>query len=246
MQQVKNSLDIKQLGTILSFWAHPDDETFSCAGIMAAAVQNGQRVVCVTATRGEEGVRDPSRWPPQSLAKIRTLELEKALKILGVTEHFFLPYRDGACDKVPLEEGIEKVLEFVYDCQPQTILTFGPEGMTGHTDHQTVSKWVEGAIRRLDKPPRVFHAVELREHYEKFMKEADKKYNIYFNIDKPPIRNSKQCDICFNCTDEICAKKCAALAAQVSQTEEMIKSTSQKTLHEMFRCECFVEAGKQH
>jgi len=31
--------DIKMLGTILSVWAHPDDETFSCAGIMAQAIK---------------------------------------------------------------------------------------------------------------------------------------------------------------------------------------------------------------
>src|SRR4249919_2707816 len=51
-------------GTILSVWAHPDDETYLAAGLMAAAVQAGQRVVCVTATRGELGSTDPDRWPP--------------------------------------------------------------------------------------------------------------------------------------------------------------------------------------
>jgi LmbE family N-acetylglucosaminyl deacetylase len=37
-------------GTILSIWAHPDDETYLAGGVMAAASANGQRVVCVTAT----------------------------------------------------------------------------------------------------------------------------------------------------------------------------------------------------
>ena len=52
------------LGTILSVWAHPDDETYLCAGLMARAVRSGARVVCVTATRGELGSSDPERWPP--------------------------------------------------------------------------------------------------------------------------------------------------------------------------------------
>ena len=41
------------LGTVLSVWAHPDDESYCCAGLMADAVAHGQRVTCVTATRGE-------------------------------------------------------------------------------------------------------------------------------------------------------------------------------------------------
>jgi hypothetical protein len=43
------------LGTVLGIWAHPDDEAFLSAGLMAAARDVGQRVVCVTATLGEHG-----------------------------------------------------------------------------------------------------------------------------------------------------------------------------------------------
>ena len=47
---------------------------------MAAAVRAGQRVVCVTATRGELGSTDPDRWPPgEVLAAVRTAELDAAL-----------------------------------------------------------------------------------------------------------------------------------------------------------------------
>jgi len=45
--------DAAQLGTVLGIWAHPDDEAFLSAGLMAAARDAGQRVVCVTATLGE-------------------------------------------------------------------------------------------------------------------------------------------------------------------------------------------------
>src|SRR5688572_4360145 len=67
-------------GTVLSVWAHPDDETYLAGAIMADAVRGGSRVVCVTATRGELGSSDPERWPPGApLAELRTWELEKAL-----------------------------------------------------------------------------------------------------------------------------------------------------------------------
>ena len=47
--------NVAELGTILGIWAHPDDEAYLSAGLMALARDNGQRVVCVTATRGELG-----------------------------------------------------------------------------------------------------------------------------------------------------------------------------------------------
>ncbi len=57
MKQLLTQSDVAQLGTILGIWAHPDDETWSSAGLMAMAADNGQRVVCVTATYGENGVQ---------------------------------------------------------------------------------------------------------------------------------------------------------------------------------------------
>ena len=49
------TIPVSELGTLLGVWAHPDDETYLVAGLMAQAVRDGHRVVCVTATRGEEG-----------------------------------------------------------------------------------------------------------------------------------------------------------------------------------------------
>src|SRR5207237_1041407 len=86
------------LGTVLSVWAHPDDETYVCGGLMAAAVRQGNRVVCVTATRGELGSTDEQRWPPgPALAEVRTKELAESLAELGVSEHVWLDYPDGRC-----------------------------------------------------------------------------------------------------------------------------------------------------
>ena len=37
-------LDADRLGTVLSIWAHPDDETYLAGGVMASCVAAGQRV----------------------------------------------------------------------------------------------------------------------------------------------------------------------------------------------------------
>src|SRR5881396_2187633 len=79
-----------RLGTLLLVWAHSDDDIYTSAGVMAAAAASGDRVVDVTATRGEGGSMDEERWPPESMGEVRTRELLRSLEFLGVAEHHFL------------------------------------------------------------------------------------------------------------------------------------------------------------
>lgn len=139
---------IGELGTILGVWAHPDDEAYLSGGLMATARDFGSRVVCVTATRGELGTSDPGRWPPDRLAARRTTELARCLEVLGVTEHHWLGYRDGECAAVPVSDPVARLCEVIDEVRPDTVLTFGPDGHTGHPDHQAVSAWATTAFAR--------------------------------------------------------------------------------------------------
>src|SRR3546814_13199435 len=77
---------VAALGTILSIWAHPDDETYLAGATMAAARALGQRVVCASATAGEHGTDDPLGWPPERLGAVRRWEAAAAMAVLGVHE----------------------------------------------------------------------------------------------------------------------------------------------------------------
>src|SRR5262245_61617532 len=90
--------DVVHLGTILQIWAHPDDESYLAAGLSVRAVDNGQRVVCITATHGEAG-GDPA-VAPELVAATRDLELADALAALRVREHVQFDYPDGGCAAV--------------------------------------------------------------------------------------------------------------------------------------------------
>src|SRR5213079_1319486 len=118
------------LGTVLLVWAHPDDDIYTSAGIMAASAAEGDRVVDVTATRGEGGSMDEERWPSATMGEVREKELLRGLEILGVTEHEFLEMQDIDMDTPLPEEGSARVVQIVRDIQPQTVLSFGPDGMT--------------------------------------------------------------------------------------------------------------------
>ena len=133
------------LGTILAVWAHPDDESFVAGGLLAAAADAGSRVVCLTATRGELGTADPTRWSDTRLARTRTRELAAARAVLGIDEHRWLPFRDGECDRVSPGRGMVAVARIIEEVRPDTIVTFGPDGVTGHPDHRAVSAWTSHA-----------------------------------------------------------------------------------------------------
>jgi LmbE family N-acetylglucosaminyl deacetylase len=139
---------VDELGTVLGVWAHPDDEAYLSAGIMALAVEGGARVVCVTATKGESGSPDPERWPPAAMADIRERELNECLAVLGVEEHRWLGYVDGTCDRVDVDHAATDIVAIIDEVQPDTVLTFGPDGFTDHGDHRAVSVWVTEAHRR--------------------------------------------------------------------------------------------------
>ncbi len=225
MKSITTVQDIATLGTIMGIWAHPDDETYSSGGIMAAAIQNGQKVVFITATKGEAGVQDESRWPADKLAGIREEELNVVRKILGVDNHHWLDYSDGCCVDVDLSSAVDKITKLINDYSPDTILTFGPDGMTGHLDHKTVSEWAGLANKRALKSATIYHAIQTEEQY-KSMLVADKELNVFFNIDQPQIYKDTDCDICFCLKDELYDIKINALRAMPSQTETMLKKFS--------------------
>src|SRR5262245_58558118 len=153
--------DVSELGTVLGVWAHPDDDIYLTAGLMAAAVDAGRRVAVVTATRGEGGSMDEERWPPETMGEVRTKELLRSLEVLGVKEHRFL---EGSID-VDMETGLDpstadQVRDVMAQVDPDTVVTFGPEGMTGHVAHQDISRMTGEAFDEVAKSgARLFHAV---------------------------------------------------------------------------------------
>ena len=134
--------------TLLAIWAHPDDEAYLAAGLIARTAAVGGRVVCAYATLGEAGAPDPVTWPPHRLAARRYDELAEALAIAGASEPVVLGFPDGACDDVDDRDGSTAVATLITQLRPDRIVTFGPDGITGHPDHRAVSRWTLQAWRR--------------------------------------------------------------------------------------------------
>jgi len=134
---------------LLAVFAHPDDETFRCGGTLALLARRGVRVHLLTATRGEAGsCGDPPLCTPAELPAMREQELRCACAALGVKVPHILDYRDGHLDEVNPEELIAEILDVVQAVQPQVMLTFGPDGLSGHPDHVAIGQCAAEAFHR--------------------------------------------------------------------------------------------------
>ncbi len=238
--------DVRSLGTILGIWAHPDDETFSSGGLVTLARANGQRVGCITATRGEGGVYHPEKWPAETIVQTRTEELKAAQEILGINEHYWLDFVDGGCAEVKDDEALRRIVAVVESFQPDTIVSFASDGLTGHDDHRAVSRWARLAAEQAKRPIRVLCSVISANAYEHYLRDMDRELNIFFHINQPNLYTKGECDLVLELPDSICQKKCQALQAMPSQTVDMMKKFSVEYICRAFADEYFVLADHEH
>ena len=233
---------VSPLGTILSVWAHPDDETYLAAGIMAAACQLGQRVVCVSATAGEHGTDDPRAWPPSRLGRVRRWEAEAAMAILGVDEHHVAGLPDG--DLTDHDgAGRDWVGQLLDDVRPDTILTFGPDGMTYHPDHIAVHRWVTAAWQQRSCCGRLLYATPTIEHLDRF-RERYEAWNMYMSDERPT--GVPEEDLAVHVRLDGCDldRKLTALRALATQTSGVMAIVDADTYAAQVSEEAFVEARR--
>ncbi len=227
------------LGTVLGIWAHPDDEAYLSGGLMAAAAGAGARVVCVTATSGERGSPDPHLWPPARLARLREAELAASLAVLGVTEHRHLGYPDGGCARVPAGLAVGRLAHIIAEVRPDTVLTFGPDGMTGHPDHRTVSAWTTWAVRQSTPGtgPRLLYATTSAPWCDRFhgLHQALR----IFPPGLPPRVPQDEAAVDVVLPDDLLDRKVAALRAHASQVDPLIDLMGETTFRDWIAHECF-------
>ena len=149
--------------TILAVLAHPDDESFGLGGTLALYAQKGSDTYLVCATRGEVGTVDAEHLNGfKNTAELRTEELNRAAKILGLKAVFFLDYRDSGMpgtedNKHPdaqinhsVEEVAGKVVKYIRELKPDIVITFDPIGGYKHPDHIHIHKATVLAFEKAD------------------------------------------------------------------------------------------------
>jgi LmbE family N-acetylglucosaminyl deacetylase len=236
-----NGLDVvRGLGTIVGVWAHPDDEAYLSAGLMAAAIEAGNRVVCVTATRGEHGTSDPAQWPPERLARVRERELFASLAAIGVDEHHWLPYADGSCAAADADAAARMVRQVLDDVGADTVVTFGTDGMTGHPDHIAVGRWATAAVAGARSQARLLYATKTAAWRDAHA-ELHRRVPV-FGPEGPPAAQPGPNVLALELRGDALDRKIAALLAHASQTTELISMMGNTLYREWAADEYFVEA----
>ena len=148
-------------------------------------------------------------------------EMETALAILGVAEHHWLDYPDGGCADVDQDEAVRRVTTVMADVQPDTVLTFGPDGMTGHDDHKAVCRWATAAFEDLTPEGSVLaYATNSPEWLAEFREPLDR-FNVFMGAEPPCTPRDEQL-VSYLLDGERLETKLAAIRSMTSQVEPLI------------------------
>ncbi|MCF6349943.1 MAG: PIG-L family deacetylase [Flavobacteriaceae bacterium] len=122
--------------------AHPDDEV-TVGPLLALYAKNGADVYLVCVTSGQQGGANTTIPVGEELGAAREVEIRAACQAYGINPPYLLQLEDGgllclsSLEIAKLKERLRNILEIV---GAQVVITFGPEGYTGHTDHIAVGE----------------------------------------------------------------------------------------------------------
>jgi LmbE family N-acetylglucosaminyl deacetylase len=160
--------------TFLAVHAHPDDEASSTGGLYRLLADQGVRTVLVTCTNGEcgdapDGAKpDADHHDGDEVAKIRAVELERAVEILGISRLVRLGYRDSGMRgwpqnddpesfwATPVEVAAKRLAAILEEERPQVIVTYNEYGFYGHPDHIQAHRITIAALAMIDYEPTLY------------------------------------------------------------------------------------------
>ena len=126
--------------SLLAVFAHPDDETYGPGPTLARYADAGLEVHLICATGGEAAKRRAGLVDPDALRRHREGELREACLVLGVRTLQLLRYRDKTL--APRDAGgAGAVAAAIRRTRPDAIVTYGPDGVSGHPDHRAIHAW---------------------------------------------------------------------------------------------------------
>src|SRR5438477_3449957 len=137
------------MGGFTAVFAHPDDESFGCAGALALAHDAGRVTRLLVATRGEAGLPEGTE-ANESFGDVRDRDLVTAAQTIGLDEVTILEgYADGGLADAPFAQLVDDVAIWLAARRPDAVITFGSHGVTGHPDHVVIGSAVRWAVERL-------------------------------------------------------------------------------------------------
>jgi LmbE family N-acetylglucosaminyl deacetylase len=161
--------------TFLAVHAHPDDEASSTGGTLRVLADQGVRTVLVTCTNGEYGDApggakpDADHHDPDEVARVRALELDESVRLLGVARSVRLGYRDSGMKgwpqnddpaafwATPVDAAASRLARIMEEERPQVVVTYNEIGFYGHPDHVQAHRITLRALEMIDDGPTLYY-----------------------------------------------------------------------------------------
>ena len=137
----------------LAVFAHPDDATWPAGGTLARLAACGADVRLLCLTCGVVGWRDDPDGPRRARAAAAERELEAACHALGIRRPI-----GGGCAPGTVATECRQAAEYgittaLATLRPRLVITFGPDGLTGHPDHVAAGAVTTSAFQRVFAEP---------------------------------------------------------------------------------------------
>jgi LmbE family N-acetylglucosaminyl deacetylase len=141
---------------LLAVFAHPDDERV-IGPLLSRFGREGRDVHLVIATDGSKGIREHAGIPAgPALATAREHEAKCAADRLGVRQLHLVGLEDGGLASFAnLARLRTELSSIIARLRPRAIITFGPEGGTGHPDHRLVGNVVTQIVQSVEHYPSI-------------------------------------------------------------------------------------------
>jgi LmbE family N-acetylglucosaminyl deacetylase len=135
---------------LVALLAHADDET-AASPVLARYAREGVQVYMLIATDGSGGSgsqahlqRSDSGPVGDALVRVRVEEARCSAAALGAQEPLLLAFPDGKLgdylgDRTLLSRLTDRIAKEIERLHPDVVITWGPDGGTGHPDHRLVS-----------------------------------------------------------------------------------------------------------
>jgi LmbE family N-acetylglucosaminyl deacetylase len=237
---------------VAAVYAHPDDDTFGIGGFLALHAGEVD-LTLILATSGEASeLGAPSPAAAEELGSVREREERAALDALGVggADVHLLRYPDGRLAAVAVEELVTRLVAILEPRSPQVIMTFGPEGITGHDDHIAIHTAATEAFHRLQAEGsphapfgRLFYNAIRRSDLERFRRMVQDQGLEVGDLEGPFMPRGvpdHTVSVCVDC-HSVLDRKLAAVRAHRSQLGDL-GGLPENLLKELLGMECFVQA----
>lgn len=139
---------------VVGIFAHPDDEAFGPSGTLLKMASEGYDIHLILLTDGEAGINPDNT---NDLGAVRLEEWRTATQILQTKQTYALHYPDGGLEDVTISEldhRVQPILDEIisgYSMPIQLeVMTFEPNGITGHRDHIAATQLAERLAKSLN------------------------------------------------------------------------------------------------